>query len=249
MNKYLMENLTWKEFEAKKDHVVILPVGSTEQHGPLLPLSVDSTIAKEISLKFAEKVDGVVAPTLTYGYKSKPLSGGGPLFVGTIDLNGKTLIDLTYDVLEELIEDGITKIFVVNAHFENEAFIVEAIDNISQKYPHVTIVESNWWDVLPDDVVEEVFKGLEFPGWALEHAAVTETSLMLYLAPELVREDLIVEEHAVPLPYYKYPIVKGMVPETGALANAKGSTAEKGKLITDVAIEKFTEIANTVFNK
>lgn len=57
-------------------------------------------------------------PTLCYGYKSKPLSGGGPLFPGTIDLNGKTVIDLVYDVLMELVRDGFTKIFIMNAHFE-----------------------------------------------------------------------------------------------------------------------------------
>lgn len=69
MNKYLMTNMTWKEYEAKKDRILILPIGSTEQHGPHLPLSVDAVIAEKIALKFAEKVDGIVAPTLSYGYK------------------------------------------------------------------------------------------------------------------------------------------------------------------------------------
>lgn len=57
MNKYLMTNMTWKEYEAKKDRILILPIGSTEQHGPHLPLSVDAVIAEKIALKFAEKVD------------------------------------------------------------------------------------------------------------------------------------------------------------------------------------------------
>lgn len=48
-------------------------------------------------------------PTIVYGYKSKPLSGGGPLFPGTIDLNGNTLIYLVHDILMELIRDGFTK--------------------------------------------------------------------------------------------------------------------------------------------
>lgn len=244
MSSVYMNEMTWQEFNEKKRQVIILPVGSTEQHSFHLPLSTDSVIAEKISEIFAEKIGGAVAPTFTYGYKSKPMSGGGPLFPGTIDLNGETLIRLACDVLEELCRDGVTKIFVNNAHFENEAFLLEAIDLISQKYPNVKILESNWWDVLSQDIIDKVFSDVPFPGWALEHAAITETSLMMYLAPELVREDKIPTETGVtPIPYHKYPIVKGMVPESGALASAKGSSAEKGKIIVDAAVAEFVKIA------
>lgn len=98
---------------------------------------------------------------------------------------------------------------------ENEAFILEAIDLVSRKYPDVKILESNWWDV-------------ELPGWALEHAAVTETSLMTYLRPDPVREEYIPgDTDFTAIPYHKYPVVKGMVPDTGALASARGSSAER----------------------
>ena len=83
-----------------------------------LPLSTDVEIAENFALKLAETVGGVVMPTLSYGYKSKPLGGGGPLFPGTIDLNGETVIKLVYDILMEVISDGITKIFIMNAHFK-----------------------------------------------------------------------------------------------------------------------------------
>ena len=165
------------------------------------------------------------------------MSGGGPLFPGTIDLNGETLIHLTLDVLEEFCRDGIKKIFVNNAHFENEAFILEAIDLVSRKYPDVKILESNWWDVLPQEVIDRVFEDVEFPGWALEHAAVTETSLMMYLRPDLVREEYIPgDTDFTAIPYHKYPVVKGMVPDTGALASARGSSAEKGRLLAETAV-------------
>ena len=114
MNKHIMQNITWKEFQQNINNVLILPVGSTEQHGPHLPLSVDTVIAEKLALMLAEKVNGIVAPSLSYGYKSKPLSGGGPLFPGTIDLNGITLMNITEDLLEEFIKDGITKIFILN---------------------------------------------------------------------------------------------------------------------------------------
>ena len=243
MNKYMMQNMTWKEFEAKKDNVIILPIGSTEQHGPHLPLSVDTVIAEKIAVKFAEKIDGIVAPAICYGYKSKPLSGGGPLFPGTIDLNGVTLMNIVEDVLEEFIKDGLTKIFILNAHFENEAFILESVDIVSRRHPNVTIVETNWWDVLSQETIDKVFDVIPFPGWAFEHAAITETSLMMYLAPELVREENMSDEMgAKPSAYAKYPIVHGMVPDSGILAPSVSSTYEKGKLMTDEAISSFIAI-------
>lgn len=238
-----MKNMSWKEFESKKNNTVILPVGSTEQHGHHLPLCTDTAIAEGISVKLAEKIDGTVMPPLAYGYKSKPMSGGGPLFPGTIDLSGRTLISLAEDILEELCRDGVKLIFVNNAHFENEAFLLEAIDIISKKYPAATILESNWWDVLSQDIIDRVFEDVPFPGWALEHAAITETSLMMYLAPELVRAEMLPTDTGYnAVPYHKYPIIKGMVPESGALASAKGSSAEKGKIIVDAAVEEFVKI-------
>lgn len=239
----LMNEMTWNEFSSKKDNVLILPIGSTEQHGPHLPLSTDSLIAEGIAKLLAEKVDGIVAPTIVYGYKSKPLSGGGPLFPGTIDLNGMTLIHLVYDILEEFIKDGIKKIFVLNAHFENEAFILESIDLISSKYPDVAIIETNWWDVLQQETIDAIFSEVQFPGWAFEHAAITETSLLMYLVPHLVHSNRILDEQgAKPSAYYKYPIVSDMVPKTGVLATAKSSSPEKGKLIIDCALEAFAHM-------
>lgn len=243
-----MHDMTWQEYNSSADKPLIIPVGSTEQHALHLPLCVDSKIAEGISRLLAEKADCVVAPTLSYGYKSKPLSGGGPLFPGTIDLSGKTLMYLIEDILEEFIKDGRKKIFVMNAHFENEAFLIESIDIVSKRHPDVTIIESNWWDVLDSSTIDKVFDEVPFPGWAFEHAAITETSLMMYLAPELVHEELMSDDKgAEPIPYFKYPIVPGMVPDSGNLAPARTSSSEKGKLIVDKAIEEFINIINKEF--
>lgn len=249
MQRYMMCDMTWEEYNQAKDTMIILPIGATEQHGPHLPLSVDSVIATELSKRFAQRMGGAVAPTLTYGYKSKPLSGGGPLFPGTIDLNGTTLIQLVQDILEEFIADGAKHIFVNNAHFENEAFVLEAIDITSRKHPEVTFVESNWWDVLDQSIIDQIFDEVPFPGWAFEHAAITETSLMLYLDPQAVRMDAILDEKgAEPAAYHKYPVVDGMVPASGVLATARTSTAEKGKLIVDTALDAFEAIVRKEFH-
>lgn len=247
--KFKMKNMTWQEFAKKKDNVIILPVGATEQHGPHLPTCVDAVLAEEFACRIAEKIDGVVAPTLSYGYKSKPLSGGGPLFPGTIDLNGATLQALVMDIIDEFVRDGFTKIFILSAHFENEAFIVEAMDLCSAKYgDKVKLLLTNWWDPMSPDVIDKVFDEVPFPGWALEHAAVTETSLMMYFAPELVREDKILDtENASPATYFRYPIEKDIVLETGVLASAKSSSAERGKIIVDDVVPNIIKIVEEAF--
>ncbi|NLO08801.1 MAG: creatininase [Clostridiales bacterium] len=244
-----MEQMTWMEFKEMKNNVIILPIGSTEQHGPHLPLSVDTILAEEIAYRLATEINGVVAPALSYGYKSKPMSGGGPLFPGTIDLNGATLQQLVLDLIDEFVKDGFTKIFILSAHYENEPFICEAMDIASDKYKeNVTIVLANWWDPISNDLIQKIFDELEFPGWALEHAAITETSLMMYLAPNLVRTDKILDTKNInPLTFFKYPIDKNAIPETGVLASAKSSSAHKGKLIVDEVIPSLVKIVKSVF--
>ena len=59
----MMQEMTWQDFNEKKNNAVaILPVGSTEQHGPMLPLSVDAIISTGIAKMVAEKVNGIVLP-------------------------------------------------------------------------------------------------------------------------------------------------------------------------------------------
>lgn len=246
---YFMRDMRWPEFASHNDDIIILPVGSTEQHAQHLPLCTDARIAEKFAYYLAKEVNGVVMPTFTYGYKSKPLSGGGPLFPGTIDLNGETVIRLAHDVLMELVRDGFHKIVILNAHFENEAFLVEAMDLVNHETNGAaTIVETNWWDPMPKEVISKVFDEVPFPGWALEHAAVTETSLMLYFAPELCHmEDMADIENVEPLPYFRYPLYKTDVPACGGLASAKSSSAARGKLMVDSVIPELVKICEREF--
>lgn len=249
MNNRKLSNMTWQEFADNKDRILIIPIGSTEQHGPHLPLSVDTIIAEHFADLLAEEVGGVVAPVLSYGYKSKPRSGGGPLFPGTIDLNGMTLQSLLVDLLLEYAADGYSKIFIMNAHFENEAFVEEAMDLASRKVgDSARFVMSNWWDPVPQAQIDLLFDEVPFPGWALEHAAITETSLMMYFAPELVRKDKIENIRPITPPLYaEYPVRKDLIPETGVLATAYSSSAEKGQIIVEAALPALKKIAEASF--
>ena len=246
----LMAEMTWYEFDERKEKdVVILPVGSVEQHGPHLPLFTDTIISEGFAKLLGERVNGIVMPAINYGYKSQPASGGGPLFPGTIDLNGKTLISLVMDILEELIRDGVKKIAIVNSHFENQAFLLEAIDLVSKKMPTGTkIIMLSWWDLISQTTIDKVFDEVEFPGWALEHAAITETSLILKFAPNLVHMDRLIDEKIEEVPTYQvYPIPKDLVPKSGLLSIGRTSSKEKGELIINESLENMIKIVKKEF--
>ncbi|MFR5266384.1 creatininase [Clostridium sp.] len=246
----LMQDMTWYEFNERKDKdIVILPVGSVEQHGPHLPLYTDTIISEGFSKLLADKVNGIVMPPINYGYKSQPTSGGGPLFPGTIDLNGTTLIALVKDIIEELIRDGVKKIVLVNSHFENQAFLLEAIDLVSRTMPEGTkIIMMSWWDLITQKTIDKVFDEVEFPGWALEHAAITETSLILTFNPEAVHMDRLIDEKIEEVPNYQvYPIPTNLVPKSGLLSIGRTSSKEKGDLIVEEALEGMIKIINKEF--
>ncbi|GKZ02067.1 creatininase [Paraclostridium bifermentans] len=246
----LMANMTWYEFnERKNKDVVILPVGSVEQHGPHLPLFTDTIISEGFANLLGDKVNGIVMPSINYGYKSQPASGGGPLFPGTIDLNGATLINLVKDIIEELIRDGVRKIALVNSHFENQAFLLEAIDLVSKNMPSDTkIIMMSWWDLISQDTIDKIFDEVEFPGWALEHAAITETSLILKFRPELVHMDRLIDEKIEEVPTYQvYPIPKDLVPQSGLLSIGRTSSAQKGEVIVEEALNKMIGIVKKEF--
>lgn len=246
----LMENMTWYEFnERKSKDVVILPIGSVEQHGPHLPLFTDTIISNNMATLLAEKINGIVMPAINYGYKSQPASGGGPLFPGTIDLNGSTLMNLVQDIIRELIRDGIKKIVLMNSHYENQAFIAEAVDLIFRDLKtDVKVVIMSWWDLVSEKTIEKIFDKIPFPGWALEHAAITETSLIMNFAPELVHMDRLVDDKIDAAPtYIVYPIPEDLVPTSGLLSIARTSSAEKGQLIVDEVIERMEEIIKIEF--
>ncbi|OLS02224.1 creatininase [Tissierella creatinophila] len=243
MKNLFIENMTWEEYaNITEENVLIIPIGATEQHSRHLPLSVDNVISVNFAQRLAKELNGFIAPALSYGYKSNPTSGGGPLFPGTIDLNGNTLTILVQDILNEFIKDGWKKIILLNSHYENQAFLAEAADLVikDQQEEFPKIVLASWWDNISEDVMPQIFDERPFRGWDLEHAAITETSLMMYFEPDLVKNDLLTDEGIENVPrYQRYPVSKTLIPKSGALYTSISSTPEKGKIIVDDVVDNF----------
>ena len=125
-----LAELTWPEFEAKAKAgtTVFLPLGATEQHGPHMAMNVDVVLPTAVCERVARNIGGLVAPTLPYGYKSQPRSGGGEAFPGTTSLDGNTFSLVVRDVIRSLGHDGIRRLVVLNGHFENAWPAVEGVD-------------------------------------------------------------------------------------------------------------------------
>ena len=135
----LLEEMTWPEVaEAIKDkRPVVIAVGSTEQHGPHLPLNTDCVIPQAIAVEAARQIPIVVAPPIRFGAMSRPLSGGGETFKGTLSLRGTTLIATLHEVTSALAKHGFERICIQNWHYENAAYLWEAADLTHSRYPNV----------------------------------------------------------------------------------------------------------------
>ncbi|MCU0869034.1 MAG: creatininase [Burkholderiales bacterium] len=215
---------------------VFLPVGATEQHGPHLPLGTDALLAAAVCDGVARQVGGIVAPTFAYGYKSQPKCGGGNHFCGTTSLDAQTLSLQVRDAVREFARHGVTRLIVVDGHYENQWFLIEGIDlamrELGPSHP-LRVMRLEYWDFLTEQTLAGVFPD-GFPGYALEHAAVMETSLMLHHHPDLVRLDLIPDDPPADFPPYDmYPTVTAWVPPSGVLSSARGASADKGRLMAE----------------
>ena len=136
--------------------------------------------------------------------------------------------------------NGVT-VPVVDGHYENQWFLTEAIETAVRELGYadrqMRIVRTEYWEFCPAQVLDEIFEG-GFPGFALEHAALIETSMMLALRPELVRMELIPDHGPAEFPVHdSYPQEGKGVPETGVLASAAGASVDKGNRLVSAICE------------
>lgn len=243
-DRLLMNEMSWPAYQKRIEEgaVILLPVGATEQHGPHLPMGTDAMLATAVACEVARKIDAIVAPVVAFGYKSQPKMGGGNHFCGTTSLDADTLSHVLRDVVKEFARHGARKIVLINGHYENMMFTIEAIDLALRELRYddirdVQVLRLEYWDFTTQETLDRVFPD-GFPGFALEHAAVMETSLMLHYYPDLVDMSVLPTDGPADFPPYDlYPMRPGLVPCSGVLSPAKGATAERGSyLAADYAV-------------
>jgi len=242
-----MDQMSWVEWRDKvaKGAAILLPVGSTEQHGPQLPLGTDVYIPTTICERIAPAISAIVAPAIPYGYKSQPKSGGGQSFPGTTSLDANTLALVVRDIVRDLGVHGARRIAVVNGHFENAWPIIEGLDLAMRELKRdgihdMIMLRLELGDFIHRQTLDRIFPD-GFPGIELEHASLLETSIMLEIQPGLVKPDLIPADGPAKFPVYdRLPFAGGLVPKSGVLADARGSRAEIGAWLIADHIELVT---------
>lgn len=172
-------DMTWKDIEVylQSNDTIILPVGSTEQHGLHLPLGTDSYVAIKLAGEVGTRTGTVVASPLWYGWTPHHMA-----YPGTASLKAETLTQVVVDLCESFVYHGFKKIIVINGHREANLpplkIAASKVRNATGAY--VAIVDPFY---IGDTVAREI--RTSEPG-GIGHADELETSHMLYICPELV---------------------------------------------------------------
>ena len=254
MSEVRMDRISWVAYQQaiEQQPLVFLPCGALEQHGPHLPLGVDAMLETDIACDVAQRIGGLVAPPLNYGSKSQARCGGGQTFPGTTSLDGEHLIGVVRDIIREFARHGVKQLVLVDGHYENQWFLTEAIETalreLALKDVPMKVVRSEYWEFCPESVLDDVFVD-GFPGFALEHAALIETSMMLALHPELVAMDKLPDDGPAEFPVHDcYPQSGRGVPASGVLASAAGASADKGEKIITAICERMAKALQEEFD-
>ena len=193
--------------------VVLIPVGSTEQHGPHLPLDTDTRIA--VALAHSVNVSGMdvlIGPALTV-----TASGEHDGFPGTLSIG----VEVMTNVVVEMVRSArwAASVVLVNGHGGNHRAVTEAVEMLTAEGHSVTA----WW---PNDITD--LSGV--PASDDLHAGLVETSVMMCLAPDAVRAEAIAPGSIVDLEALRADGVALHSP-SGVIGNPTGATAELGQAI------------------
>ena len=172
----VLQEMSWTDVAEylKTSDMVIIPLGSTEQHGPHMPLGTDFYEAVGMSKMISERTGVVVAPVLLSGY-SVYHSG----FAGSLSLKPETMEQVLFETSEMLMKYGFRRFMFFNYHGGNhivESKVIHRINHTTEACA-VAIGAGASFQTYSDDI----------PGVYDTHAGINETSIMLYLKPELVK--------------------------------------------------------------
>ena len=242
-----LAELTWPEAQAAfaAAEVVLIPLGSNEQHGPGMTLATDITLATAVAARLAERLRprALVAPSLPFG-----LSPHHMRFPGTITLQPATFSAVLFDVMRSLKQHGAKRFFLLNGHGGNQAMlsVIATQARLELGVPVATAI----YLAGASDLLEERF------GRSHAHACEIEASLALALAPQLVRAEALAKGEELP-PRYRHTALAGGGAPAGTFVDAAASfeeitangnigdprlaTREDGEAAAALAVERLVE--------
>ena len=244
-----MEEMTVQDMivALEQTGTAILVCGSTEQHGYHLPLSTDYIPAYEVSKSVSRKTGCLVLPPLCYSYS------GGKL-PGTTDISPDTTTRVVADIGLSIVEQGVRNIILFVGHCGTEHLeaveeaghrIMEQAPGVSVAFTPVLSLSKSWLDMLAGGG---------------EHAGMGETSLMLHVRPDLVKDERPYDTDATRKPTKSAFIVEDFVlkPRSkdlplreapykyGVSGPAQDATAEFGKVLHDEMVASLVALVQSM---
>ena len=237
-----MAEVEWRKLRAEQlremardDAVVILPVGSIEQHGPHLPVEVDSQLGEQVALRTARLMAARGAPVLVLPMLWTGVSEHHMSFGGTITLDLPAFSAVIEGIVKSVVRHGFRRVVLLNGHGGNENALRCLADELTPKY-RIAIVEFTYWYAAAEaiEAILETQKGLQ-------HACEAETSMMMAVRPELVAEARIPLAKANRTPdvsdivgggVYRWRAI-GAMSSSGVVGNPEAASAEKGVRLFD----------------
>jgi len=223
------------------ESLALVPVGSTEQHGPHLPESTDHLIAEAFAREAADRADYLCTPPITVGVSTHHRQ-----FHGTMWADAPAFRDYVESITRNLTEHGIDRVIYVNAHGSN----VDPLREVGRRLRDdeaLYAIEWMWNDSIPD-LVDDLF---EHPG---PHGGPKETALVQHLAPDLVHEDRLADarDGGVVDVTTNDTVVNGArtyydaVDNTpnGVLGDQTDATPEKGERLFEAATEQLVSLCD-----
>lgn len=246
--------LTWTTIQAladKPNAVLLQPVGAVEQHGPHLPLIVDTAIATAVVGKALAQLDETIPayglPPLYYGKSNEHWH-----FPGTITLSAQTLRQVLMESATSLYRAGFRKLVWVNGHGGQPQVLEMAARDLHQQYPDLMVFPLFVWNV--PNVAAELISEQEL---ALGiHAGDAETSLMLSILPEQVEMAQAVREYPQGLPRNSLLSMEGALPfawvtqdlsRSGVLGDATVASREKGDRLLASLVEGWVQAIRDIY--
>jgi creatinine amidohydrolase len=265
MDEHFIERMTWEEVHARIGRgvdAVLIPIGTTEQHGPHMPLDTDCYIARALSGRAAslaqeQELNVLVAPTLNV-----TLSWYHMQFPGSMRLQTTTFLQVFREVCESLTHHGLQNLVAVNGHGGNIAALTVAVNHYFEHSGHrVFLVQ--WWDLAAD-----VLAGIEGP---MIHAEEAETSLALALGQRVQMEKATRDawdrgqavkdagfpwtslgqygmRHAGPKVVVPMDMLRD-ISASGVVGDATRASAETGERIVDVLIPRIVQVCREMAGK
>jgi len=234
MNKVLLYEMSWaeaKEYFAQNG-IAILPVGSTEQHGPQNPLGTDHLIARALAEEAAKQTGVLCLPVVPFG-----VSVHHRQFWGTVHVSPSVFREYVREVCLSLKYYGVKKVVVVNGHGGNTSSLVELAREFREQGVFVSVFQ--WWRA-SEKLLPELFDSEE-----RGHAGAEETSVNLAINPHLVETTKAVDEkescRLVESAGVSYGLDTIDYTVSGVFGVATTASSEKGKRVFEASVRELVE--------